>query len=51
VYALAVSGSAGIARAITILTTELKMAMAFTGKTTLTEIDRSVIWSPPAAEG
>jgi 4-hydroxymandelate oxidase len=51
VYALAVSGSAGIARAIAILTTELKMAMAFTGKTSLTEIDGSVIWSPRAVKG
>jgi 4-hydroxymandelate oxidase len=50
-YALTVAGSTGIARAIAILTTELKMAMAFTGKISLTEIDRSVIWTPTTAKG
>ena len=45
VYALAVAGAAGISRAIEILTTELKMAMALSGRPTVTSIDRDVIWA------
>lgn len=47
VYALASAGSAGIARAVEILTTELKMAMALTGRPDIASIDRSTIWSGP----
>lgn len=47
VYALAAAGAAGMARAVEILTTELKMAMALTGRTSLRAIDRSVIWTGP----
>jgi 4-hydroxymandelate oxidase len=44
-YGLAVGGSAGVSRVIEILRTELEMAMALTGRTTLRAIDGSVIWS------
>ncbi|HEY6251280.1 MAG TPA: alpha-hydroxy acid oxidase [Candidatus Angelobacter sp.] len=42
-YALALAGAAGVARVIEILRTELMMAMALTGRTTIAEIDRSVL--------
>ena len=44
-YGLAVSGSAGVAHVVDILKTELEMAMALTGRTTIAAIDRSVIWT------
>ena len=43
-YALATAGAAGIERVVAILTLELKMAMALLGKTTISSIDRAVIW-------
>jgi len=43
-YALAVGGAEGVARAIEILRTELEMAMALTGRRSIAEIDRSVLW-------
>jgi 4-hydroxymandelate oxidase len=45
-YALALAGAAGVARAIEILRTELMMAMALTGCTAISQIDRSVLWDP-----
>lgn len=47
-YALAVGGDAGVARAIEILRTELMMAMALTGHTAIKQIDRTVLWDKPA---
>jgi 4-hydroxymandelate oxidase len=44
-YGLAVDGSAGVAHVVDILKTELEMAMALTGRTTIGAIDRSVIWT------
>lgn len=44
-YGLAVDGSAGVSRIVQILRTELEMAMALTGRTTLAAIDRTVLWS------
>ena len=44
-YGLAVDGPAGVARVVDILKTELEMAMALTGRTTIGEIDRTVLWS------
>ena len=44
VYALAVGGAAGVARAIEILRTEFMMAMALTGRTKIADIDQSVLW-------
>ena len=43
-YALAYAGAEGVARAIEILRTELMMAMALTGRTSISQIDRSVLW-------
>ncbi|HEV3037193.1 MAG TPA: alpha-hydroxy acid oxidase [Candidatus Angelobacter sp.] len=43
-YALAHAGAAGVARAIEILRTELLMAMALTGCTSISQISRSVLW-------
>ncbi|HEV3317440.1 MAG TPA: alpha-hydroxy acid oxidase [Candidatus Angelobacter sp.] len=43
-YALAFAGAAGVARVIEILRTELTMAMALTGCTSISQINRSVLW-------
>ena len=43
-YALSIAGAAGVARVLEILKVELLMAMALTGKTKISEIDRSVLW-------
>lgn len=44
-HALAVGGMAGVAHMLTILQTELEVAMALSGRPRLTDIDRSVIAS------
>ena len=44
-YGLAASGPEGIARVITLLRNEFEMAMALTGRRTLKEIDRTVLWT------
>ena len=43
-HGLAIAGAAGVARVLEILRFELMSAMALTGRTTVAEIDRSVIW-------
>lgn len=43
-YALAAAGAAGVARVFELLRTELQMAMALTGRTSIKNIDRSVLW-------
>lgn len=43
-YALAVGGLAGVAHALTVLQTELEVAMALTGRPTIADLDRSVIF-------
>ena len=43
-HGLAVAGADGVARVIEILRTELQMAMALTGRRTISDIDRSVLW-------
>ena len=43
-YALSIAGAAGVARVLEILKVELQMAMALTGKTKISEIDRTVLW-------
>ena len=43
-YALAFAGAAGVARMLELLSTELIMAMALTGRTAIDQIDRSVLW-------
>ncbi len=44
IHALAVAGASGVAHLISILRSELEVAMALTGRRTLTEIDAGVIW-------
>lgn len=44
-YGLAVDGPAGVSRVVQILRTELEMAMALTGRTSVAAIDRTVLWS------
>ena len=43
-YGLAVNGADGVRHVIEILRAELEAAMALTGRTKLSEIDRSVLW-------
>ena len=43
-YGLAVGGADGVARVVNILRREFEMAMALTGRTSVAQIDRSVIW-------
>ncbi len=43
-YGLASAGPEGVSRAIEILRRELEMAMALTGRTSLSQVDRSVLW-------
>jgi 4-hydroxymandelate oxidase len=43
-FGLAVAGAAGVARVVEILRKELEIAMALTGRTTISQIDSSVIW-------
>ena len=44
-YGLAAAGAEGVSRVVEILRKELEIAMALTGRTTISEIDRTVIWS------
>jgi 4-hydroxymandelate oxidase len=43
-YGLAIAGAEGVARVLEILRNELMMAMALTGRISIKEIDRSVLW-------
>ena len=43
-YGLAVGGANGVTRVVNILRRELEMAMALTGRTSVAQIDASVIW-------
>ncbi|MBY4896098.1 alpha-hydroxy acid oxidase [Cupriavidus sp. AU9028] len=45
-HALAVGGLAGVAHMLTILQTELEIAMALTGAPTVEAIDASLLWNP-----
>lgn len=44
IHGLAAAGATGVAHVLKILRTELEIAMALTGRATLKEVDRSVIW-------
>lgn len=44
-FGLSVAGAAGVTRVTQILQTELQMAMALTGRTTITSVDKSVLWA------
>ena len=43
-YGLAADGAAGVARVVQILRRELELAMAMTGRRSLAEIDRTLLW-------
>ncbi len=43
-HALAIAGAAGVGRVLEILRFELQSAMALTGRTSVAEVDRSVLW-------
>jgi 4-hydroxymandelate oxidase len=43
-YGLAVAGPIGVTHILNILRSELEVAMALTGRATLAEIDRTVLW-------
>ena len=45
VYGLAVGGADGVTSVVAILRRELELAMALTGKTSVTALDSAVIWS------
>ncbi len=49
-YGLGAAGAEGVTRVVNILRREFEMAMALTGRTSITGIDHSVLWSdrPPA---
>ncbi len=44
VYALAVAGSKGVSHCIDLLRKDLEMAMALTGRKSMAEVDKSVLW-------
>lgn len=44
-YGLAAAGAAGVTRVVNILRHEFEMAMALTGRHTLAQIDRAVLWT------
>lgn len=44
-HGLAISGAEGVARVVEILREELKAVMALTGRRSIAEIDRSVLWN------
>jgi 4-hydroxymandelate oxidase len=43
-YGLALGGADGVSRVVDILRTEFELAMALTGRPTIANIDRSVLW-------
>jgi len=43
-YGLAAGGAAGVSKVVEVLRKEFTMAMALTGRKSLAEIDRSVVW-------
>jgi 4-hydroxymandelate oxidase len=43
-YGLGVAGADGVHRVVTILRQEFEIAMALTGRPSIADIDRSVLW-------
>ena len=43
-YGLGVAGADGVERVVTILRQELEIGMALTGRPSLGEVDRSLLW-------
>ena len=50
-YALAVGGADGVARCLSLLIEELRLAMALVGAASLPDLDRDVEWPVPSAFG
>ncbi len=46
-YALAIAGEDGVARCLSLLIDELRLAMALVGATSLRDLNRDVEWPPP----
>ena len=46
-FGLSAGGAEGVTRVVNILRREFEMAMALTGRTTIKDIDASVLWSSP----
>ena len=44
IWGLALDGSAGVARCVDMLRTELEMALALLGRNSVRELDRSIFW-------
>jgi len=44
-YGLSAAGAEGVARVINILRREFEMAMALTGRASVSDIDPSILWS------
>jgi 4-hydroxymandelate oxidase len=44
-YGLAIGGADGVTRVVDILRTEFELAMALTGRASISDIDRSVLWT------
>lgn len=51
IYGLALAGARGVERVLSILRGEFERAMALTGRRAIAEIDSSVLWQQPGAEG
>ena len=50
-YALAVAGADGVARCLSLLIEELRLALALVGAASLRDLNSDVGWPPPAALG
>jgi 4-hydroxymandelate oxidase len=50
-YALAVGGADGVARCLSLLIEELRLALALVGAASLRDLTRDVEWPAPAAFG
>lgn len=49
-YGLAIGGGPGVQRVVEILRRELEMALMLIGRSTLRDIDRSILWDAPRGE-
>jgi 4-hydroxymandelate oxidase len=48
IWGLAVDGAPGVAHCVDLLRTELEMALALLGRSSLRELDRSIFWQSPS---
>ena len=47
VYGLGALGEAGVTKALEIIRNELDLSMAFCGRTSVQEVDSSILWNRP----